>query len=97
MCPGELKADINETLEAFEHILHLYRSGLHLDNLPPSVFTGNSSTLLSFLFDPPFFLGEPAPSRGSSAPASVFISYLEKKKMGEKNERWCFFFPLGLF
>ncbi|XP_003962728.3 extracellular tyrosine-protein kinase PKDCC [Takifugu rubripes] len=36
---GELKADINETVEAFERILHLYRSGLHLDNLPPSVFT----------------------------------------------------------
>ncbi|CAJ1073561.1 extracellular tyrosine-protein kinase PKDCC [Xyrichtys novacula] len=34
---GELKADINQTLEAFEHILHLYKSGLHLDNLPPSI------------------------------------------------------------
>lgn len=34
---GELKADINQTLEAFEHILLLYKSGLHLDNLPPSV------------------------------------------------------------
>ncbi|XP_061552246.1 extracellular tyrosine-protein kinase PKDCC [Phycodurus eques] len=34
---GELKADINETLDAFEHILHLYQSGLHLDKLPPSV------------------------------------------------------------
>ncbi|XP_028995819.1 extracellular tyrosine-protein kinase PKDCC [Betta splendens] len=34
---GELKTDINQTLEAFEHILHLYKSGLHLDNLPPSV------------------------------------------------------------
>ncbi|XP_022077243.1 extracellular tyrosine-protein kinase PKDCC [Acanthochromis polyacanthus] len=34
---GELKADINQTLEAFERILLLYQSGLHLDNLPPSV------------------------------------------------------------
>lgn len=88
MCPGELKADINETLEAFEHILHLYRSGLHLDNLPPSVFTGNGSwdkrCSLCF-FNPPFFVGEPAFSRCFSAPASVLISYLKKKKkMGGK-------------
>lgn len=34
---GELKADINQTLEAFEHILLLYQSGSHLDNLPPSI------------------------------------------------------------
>ncbi|KAM9356389.1 extracellular tyrosine-protein kinase PKDCC [Pholidichthys leucotaenia] len=34
---GELKADINQTLEVFEHILFLYKSGLHLDNLPPSI------------------------------------------------------------
>ncbi|KAF3701191.1 Extracellular tyrosine-protein kinase PKDCC [Channa argus] len=34
---GELKADINQTLEAFERILLLYKSGLHLDNLPPSI------------------------------------------------------------
>lgn len=34
---GELKADINQTLEAFEHILHLYKSGLHLENLPSSI------------------------------------------------------------
>ncbi|CAN9502114.1 unnamed protein product [Ophioblennius macclurei] len=34
---GELKADINQTLEAFEHVLLLYKSGLHLDNLPPSI------------------------------------------------------------
>ncbi|AWP16473.1 putative protein kinase domain-containing protein cytoplasmic [Scophthalmus maximus] len=34
---GELKADINQTLEAFEQILLLYKSGLHLDNLPPSI------------------------------------------------------------
>nr|XP_020446864.1 extracellular tyrosine-protein kinase PKDCC [Monopterus albus] len=34
---GDLKADINQTLEAFEHILHLYKSGLHLDNLPSSI------------------------------------------------------------
>lgn len=58
MCPGELKADINETLEAFEHVLHLYRSGLHLDNLPPSVFTGNGSWDKRFAFlIPPFSVG----------------------------------------
>ncbi|MEQ2287174.1 hypothetical protein AMECASPLE_009724 [Ameca splendens] len=34
---GELKANINQTLEAFEHILLLYKSGLHLDNLHPSI------------------------------------------------------------
>lgn len=34
---GELKADTNQTLEAFEHILLLYKSGLHLDNLSPSI------------------------------------------------------------
>ncbi|XP_029901163.1 extracellular tyrosine-protein kinase PKDCC [Myripristis murdjan] len=34
---GELKADINQTLEAFERVLLLYKSGLHLDNLPPSI------------------------------------------------------------
>ncbi|XP_068195707.1 extracellular tyrosine-protein kinase PKDCC [Antennarius striatus] len=34
---GELKADINQTLEAFENILLLYKSGLHLDNMPPSI------------------------------------------------------------
>ncbi|XP_056152223.1 extracellular tyrosine-protein kinase PKDCC isoform X2 [Lampris incognitus] len=37
---GELRADINQTLEAFEHILLLYKSGLHLDNLPPSILKG---------------------------------------------------------
>lgn len=40
VCAGELKADINQTLEAFEHILLLYKSGLHLDNLPPSIIGG---------------------------------------------------------
>ncbi|XP_070402882.1 extracellular tyrosine-protein kinase PKDCC [Nothobranchius furzeri] len=34
---GELREDINQTLEAFEHILLLYKSGLYLDNLPPSI------------------------------------------------------------
>ncbi|XP_036065739.1 extracellular tyrosine-protein kinase PKDCC isoform X2 [Oryzias melastigma] len=34
---GELKADVNQTLEAFEHILHLYESGLHLDDIPASI------------------------------------------------------------
>lgn len=67
VCPGELKADINQTLEAFEHILHLYRSGLHLDDLPPSESTGNRAQshlpapgkrLIYFFFFnplPPFF------------------------------------------
>lgn len=66
MCPGELKADVNETLEAFEHILHLYRSGLHLDELPPSEFTGNSSGGWrgegwrgALSFHSPFFLSLP--------------------------------------
>uniref|UniRef100_A0A3P9PQZ6 Protein kinase domain containing, cytoplasmic n=1 Tax=Poecilia reticulata TaxID=8081 RepID=A0A3P9PQZ6_POERE len=39
---GELKADINQTLQAFEHILLLYKSGLHLDNLHPSALRGES-------------------------------------------------------
>ncbi|XP_015234717.1 PREDICTED: extracellular tyrosine-protein kinase PKDCC [Cyprinodon variegatus] len=34
---GELKANINQTLEAFERILLLYKSGIHLDNLHPSI------------------------------------------------------------
>lgn len=42
VCPGELKADINQTLAAFEHILLLYKSGLHLDNLPASIIRGKS-------------------------------------------------------
>ncbi|CAL8286911.1 unnamed protein product [Lota lota] len=37
---GELRADINQTLDSFEQILLLYKSGLHLDNLPPSIITG---------------------------------------------------------
>uniref|UniRef100_A0A3B4B1I2 Protein kinase domain-containing protein n=1 Tax=Periophthalmus magnuspinnatus TaxID=409849 RepID=A0A3B4B1I2_9GOBI len=31
---GELKSDINETLQAFEELLAQYQSGAHLDNLP---------------------------------------------------------------
>ncbi|KAM4625216.1 extracellular tyrosine-protein kinase PKDCC [Polymixia lowei] len=34
---GELRADINQTLESFERVLLLYKSGLHLDNLAPSI------------------------------------------------------------
>uniref|UniRef100_A0A8C2EH96 Extracellular tyrosine-protein kinase PKDCC n=1 Tax=Cyprinus carpio TaxID=7962 RepID=A0A8C2EH96_CYPCA len=34
---GELKQSINETLVAFEEVLHMYKSGLHLENLPPSI------------------------------------------------------------
>ncbi|XP_021439971.1 extracellular tyrosine-protein kinase PKDCC [Oncorhynchus mykiss] len=34
---GELKWDVNDTLEAFEDMFHLYKSGLHLDNMPSSI------------------------------------------------------------
>ncbi|XP_066540259.1 extracellular tyrosine-protein kinase PKDCC [Hoplias malabaricus] len=34
---GELKQSVNETLGAFEEVLHVYKSGLHLQNLPPSI------------------------------------------------------------
>nr|XP_046222310.1 extracellular tyrosine-protein kinase PKDCC-like [Oncorhynchus gorbuscha] len=34
---GELKGDVNDTLEAFEDMFHLYKSGLHLDNMPSSI------------------------------------------------------------
>ncbi|XP_016103724.1 extracellular tyrosine-protein kinase PKDCC-like [Sinocyclocheilus grahami] len=34
---GDLKQSINETLVAFEEVLHMYKSGLHLENLPPSI------------------------------------------------------------
>lgn len=34
---GDLKQSINETLIAFEKILHIYKSGLHLENLPTSI------------------------------------------------------------
>ncbi|XP_072313956.1 extracellular tyrosine-protein kinase PKDCC [Eucyclogobius newberryi] len=33
---GELKSDINETLQAFEELLAQYQTGAHLDNLPAS-------------------------------------------------------------
>ncbi|XP_051578689.1 extracellular tyrosine-protein kinase PKDCC-like [Myxocyprinus asiaticus] len=33
----DLKQSINETLIAFEEVLHMYQSGLHLENLPPSI------------------------------------------------------------
>lgn len=84
--PGELRADINQTLEAFEHILHLYRSGLHLDDLPPSELTGKSwpdPLLLFFSFC--FFWG--GFWEQISASASVFISYPEKKKEEKKMEK----------
>lgn len=50
MSTGELKADINQTLEAFEHVLLLYKSGLHLDNLPPSIIGGKSLKNEDFFF-----------------------------------------------
>nr|XP_023850709.1 extracellular tyrosine-protein kinase PKDCC-like [Salvelinus alpinus] len=34
---GEMKGDVDDTLEAFEDLLHLYKSGIHLDNIPPSL------------------------------------------------------------
>ncbi|XP_056122365.1 extracellular tyrosine-protein kinase PKDCC [Rhinichthys klamathensis goyatoka] len=34
---GDLKQSINETLVAFEEVLHAYKSGLHLESLPPSI------------------------------------------------------------
>ncbi|XP_067224012.1 extracellular tyrosine-protein kinase PKDCC [Chanodichthys erythropterus] len=34
---GDLKQSINETLAAFEEVLHTYKSGMHLENLPPSI------------------------------------------------------------
>ncbi|KAL7861889.1 hypothetical protein SRHO_G00133300 [Serrasalmus rhombeus] len=34
---GELKHSVNETLEAFEEVLHVFKSGLHLQNMPPSI------------------------------------------------------------
>ncbi|XP_036450021.1 extracellular tyrosine-protein kinase PKDCC [Colossoma macropomum] len=34
---GELKHNVNETLEAFEEVLHVFKSGLHLQNMPPSI------------------------------------------------------------
>ncbi|TSN67132.1 Extracellular tyrosine-protein kinase PKDCC [Bagarius yarrelli] len=33
---GELRHSVNKTLEAFEEVLHVYRSGLHLQNMPSS-------------------------------------------------------------
>ncbi|TRY59677.1 hypothetical protein DNTS_027413 [Danionella cerebrum] len=34
---GDLKLSTNQTLIAFEELLHLYKSGLHLENLPSSI------------------------------------------------------------
>ncbi|KAJ8399480.1 hypothetical protein AAFF_G00411920 [Aldrovandia affinis] len=34
---AELKSDVSSTREAFEEILHLYKSGLYLENLPTSL------------------------------------------------------------
>ncbi|XP_013869550.1 extracellular tyrosine-protein kinase PKDCC [Austrofundulus limnaeus] len=42
---GELKADIDQTLEAFEHILQLYTSGLHLENLLPESIIGDYAVM----------------------------------------------------
>ncbi|XP_015194749.2 extracellular tyrosine-protein kinase PKDCC [Lepisosteus oculatus] len=37
---GELRSGINETLEGFEEILQMYKSGRYLNNLPPSLLRG---------------------------------------------------------
>ncbi|XP_016400101.1 extracellular tyrosine-protein kinase PKDCC-like [Sinocyclocheilus rhinocerous] len=34
---GDMKQSMNKTLVAFEEVLHMYKSGLHLENLPPSI------------------------------------------------------------
>lgn len=39
---GELKHSVNKTLEAFEEILHVYKSGLHLQNIPSSIIKGKT-------------------------------------------------------
>lgn len=39
---GELKSDINETLQAFEELLAQYQSGAHLHNLPAAELTDYS-------------------------------------------------------
>lgn len=36
---GELKHSVNKTLEAFEEVLHVYKSGL---NMPSSVIKGKT-------------------------------------------------------
>uniref|UniRef100_A0A672RD29 Extracellular tyrosine-protein kinase PKDCC n=1 Tax=Sinocyclocheilus grahami TaxID=75366 RepID=A0A672RD29_SINGR len=40
---GDMKQSVNETLVAFEEVLHMYKSGLQLENLSPSVTRGNAS------------------------------------------------------
>lgn len=41
MCAtGELKHSVNKTLEAFEEVLRVYKSGLHLQQMPSSVIKG---------------------------------------------------------
>ncbi|XP_030641510.1 extracellular tyrosine-protein kinase PKDCC [Chanos chanos] len=37
---GELRHGVNEILDSFEKIFHLYKSGRHLENLPPSIIRG---------------------------------------------------------
>lgn len=39
---GELKHSVNKTLEAFEEILHVYKSGLHLQKIPSSIIKGKT-------------------------------------------------------
>nr|XP_055028438.1 extracellular tyrosine-protein kinase PKDCC [Misgurnus anguillicaudatus] len=34
---GDLKQSINKTLVDFEEVLHMYKSGLHLENVPPLI------------------------------------------------------------
>lgn len=39
---GELKHSVNKTLETFEEVLDVYRSGLHLQNMPSSAINGKT-------------------------------------------------------
>lgn len=39
---GELKHSVNKTLEAFEEVLGVYRSGLHLGYMPSSAINGKT-------------------------------------------------------
>lgn len=39
---GELKHTVNKTLEAFEEVLLVYKSGLHLQDMPSSAIKGKT-------------------------------------------------------
>lgn len=66
---GELKYSVNKTLEAFEELLHVYKSGQHLQNLPSSVIKGKTVLNVILLYHPLnssyplFYSRKPAGSR----------------------------------